>query len=125
MGTGRKKEVDVQTCTLLSKPEPDTCSFETPIGGSYQITAIVTDELGRKNQSRFTRWVSGGEQPPSRKVEQEKVTLIPDKETYQPGDTAQILVQSPFSPAEGMLTVSRSGILYTTAFPHRRWLHHA
>ena len=50
------------------------------------------------------------------KVEQEKVTLIPDKQTYQPGDTAQILVQSPFSPAEGMLTVSRSGILYATRF---------
>jgi hypothetical protein len=108
--------VDVQTCSLLSTPEPDTCSFETPLGGSYQITAQVTDELGRKNQSRFTRWVSGGEQPPSRKVEQEKVTLIPDKETYQPGDTAEILVQSPFTPAEGLLTVSRNGLLYTTRF---------
>ncbi len=115
-GNWVEEVVDVQTCSVLSKPEPDTCSFETPLGGSYQITAVVTDELGRKNQSRFTRWVSGGEQPPSRKVEQEKVTLIPDKETYQPGDTAEVLVQSPFSPAEGLLTVSRSGILYTTRF---------
>jgi uncharacterized protein YfaS (alpha-2-macroglobulin family) len=108
--------VDVQTCSLLSKPEPATCSFETPLGGSYQITAIVTDEAGRKNQSRFTRWVSGGQEPSARKVEQEKVTLIPDKESYQPGDTAQVLVQSPFTPAEGLLTVSRSGILYTKRF---------
>jgi hypothetical protein len=115
-GNWVEEVVDVQTCSLLSQPEPDTCSFETPLGGSYQITAQVTDELGRKNQSRFTRWVSGGEQPPSRKVEQEKVTLIPDKETYQPGDTAEILVQSPFTPAEGMLTVSRNGLLYTTRF---------
>ena len=72
--------------------------------------------MGRKNQSRFTRWVSGGQEPASRKLEQEAVTLVPDKETYQPGDTAQILVQSPFTPAEGLLTVSRSGILYTTRF---------
>ncbi len=115
-GEWTEQEVDVQTCSVLSGPEPGSCSFETPIGGSYQITAIVTDDLGHKNQSRFTRWVSGGQQPPSRKVEQEKVTLIPDKQTYQPGDTAQILVQSPFSPAEGLLTVSRSGILYTQRF---------
>ena len=115
-GNWMEEEVDVQTCSVLSQPEPATCSFETPLGGSYQITAIVTDELGRKNQSRFTRWVSGGQQPPARKVEQEKVSLIPDKETYQPGDTAQILVQSPFTPAEGLMTVSRSGILYTTRF---------
>ena len=49
-------------------------------------------------------------------MEQEEVTLIPDKETYQPGDVARILVQSPFSPAEGLLTVNRSGILYTQRF---------
>ena len=115
-GNWVEEVVDVQTCSLLSKPEPDSCSFETSLGGSYQITAQVTDELGRKNQSRFTRWVSGGEQPPSRSVEQEEVTLIPDKETYQPGDTAEVLVQSPFTPADGLLTVSRSGILYTTRF---------
>ena len=115
-GNWAEEGVDVQTCTQLSAPEPATCSFETPLGGSYQITAIVTDDLGRKNQSRMTRWVSGGQQPPARTVEQEKVTLIPDKQNYQPGDTAQILVQSPFSPAEGILTVSRSGILYTKRF---------
>ena len=115
-GNWSEEVADVQTCALPSQPEPTSCSFETPIGGSYRITAIVTDELGRKNQSRFTRWVSGGQEPTSRKLEQEDVTLIPDKETYQPGDTAQILVQSPFTPAEGLLTVSRSGILYTTRF---------
>ncbi|MDO9302593.1 MAG: MG2 domain-containing protein, partial [Anaerolineales bacterium] len=121
-GEWSEQVVDVQTCSLLSTLEPGSCSFETPLGGSYQITAIVTDELGRKNQSKFTRWVSGGKQPPARKVEQEQVTLIPDKETYQPGDTAKILVQSPLaqspvgSPAEGMVTVTRSGILYTTRF---------
>jgi uncharacterized protein YfaS (alpha-2-macroglobulin family) len=86
------------------------------VGGTYRITGTVTDELGRKNQSQLTRWVSGGKLPPARKVEQESATLIPDKETYQPGDTAQILVMSPFSPAEGLLTVSRSGILYTQRF---------
>ena len=115
-GTWNEEEADIQKCSTQSKLEPGTCSFETPIGGSYRITAVVRDEKERANQTRFTRWVSGGQRPPSRKVEQEEVTLVPDKETYQPGDTAQILVQSPFSPAEGLLTVSRSGFLYTTRF---------
>jgi len=115
-GVWSEEEVDVQKCGVQSTTEPQTCIFETPIGGTYRITAVVTDEKGRLNQSQFTRWVSGGQLPPSRKVEQEKVTLIPDKETYQPGDTAEILVQSPFSPAEGLLTVTRSGILYTQRF---------
>ncbi len=115
-GNWGQQEVDVQECTVGSKLEPVTCTFETLVGGRYQITAVVADEMGRQNQSRFTRWVSGGQQPPSREVEQEEVTLIPDKETYQPGDVAQILVQTPFTPAEGLLTVTRSGILYTERF---------
>jgi uncharacterized protein YfaS (alpha-2-macroglobulin family) len=115
-GNWSQQEVDPQTCKLGSQQAPVTCAFETTVGGSYLITAEVSDELGRKNQSQFTRWVSGGSQPPSRKVEQEVVTLIPDQETYQPGDVAHVLVQSPFSPAEGLLTVDRSGILYTERF---------
>ena len=115
-GSWREVEVDIQECTVGSEQEPVSCTFETPMGGRYQITAVITDEMGRQNQSQFTRWVSGGQQPPSRKVEQETANLIPDKETYQPGDVAQILVQSPFSLSEGLLTVSRSGILYTERF---------
>jgi len=107
---------DSQTCEIKSKSEPVQCSFETPNGGKYRIKATVTDEKGRTNYSQFDRWVSGGEIPPTRDLEQEQVTLIPDKEEYQPGDTARILVQSPFYPAEGLLTISRSGILYTEPF---------
>ncbi len=115
-GAWQQEAVDVQECTVGSGPEPVSCTFKTDMGGEYQITATVADASGRKNQSRFTRWVSGGQQPAARKVEQEEVTLIPDKDSYQPGDVAQVLVQSPFSPAEGLLTVSRSGILYTERF---------
>lgn len=43
----------------------------------------------------MTRWVSGGKPPVRRNIEQEQATLIPDKQSYQPGDTAEILVQSP------------------------------
>ena len=115
-GQWQEEEADVQLCQAGSQSEPVTCTFETPIGGSYRITATVNDEQGRQNQSQMTRWVSGGKQPPARQVEQEKLTLIPDKESYQPGDVAQILVQSPFSPAEGLLTVNRSGIVSTQRF---------
>ena len=62
--TGSEEEVDVQTCTAGSQTEPVTCTFETPVGGTYRITAVVTDDQGRQNQSQFTRWVSGGKQPP-------------------------------------------------------------
>lgn len=115
-GAWGEEEVDIQTCQVGSTREPVSCVFDTSLGGTYRITAEVTGAQGRTNRSQLTRWVSGGERPPSRTVEKESLTLIPDKESYQPGDTARILVQSPFTPAEGLLTVSRSGILYTERF---------
>jgi uncharacterized protein YfaS (alpha-2-macroglobulin family) len=115
-GSWGEEEVDVQECNVDSAAEPVICTFETSEGGTIRVTATVTDNQGRLNQSEFTRWVSGGQRPPARNVEQEVVTLIPDKETYQPGQTAEILVQAPFSPAEGLLTVGRSGLLYTERF---------
>jgi alpha-2-macroglobulin len=115
-GSWREVEADVQECSLVSTEEALRCTFKTPVGGRYRITALVSDDLERQNKTQFIRWVSGGDLAPSRDVEQEQATLIPDKETYQPGDVAEILVQSPFSPAEGLLTVSRSGLLYTERF---------
>jgi uncharacterized protein YfaS (alpha-2-macroglobulin family) len=115
-GRWGEEAVDVQECAVGSTLEPVSCTFETTMGGEYEITAVVTDGAGRRNQSQFTRWVSGGRRPVARKVELEAVTLIPDRESYQPGDVAQVLVQAPFSPAEGLLTVARSGILYTERF---------
>ena len=115
-GQWSEEEADVQECTVDSMEEPVSCEFETPVGGRYRITAIVKDELDRGNKSQFVRWVSGSDLRPSRDVEQEEATLVPDKETYQPGDVAEILVQGPFNPAEGLLTVSRNGVLYTERF---------
>jgi hypothetical protein len=112
-GSWQEVEVDPQTCRVTSEDEPVSCTFQTTAGGKVQIQAVVEDDSGRPNQSRLTRWVSGGDRPPSRKLEQESLTLIPNQETYQPGDTAEILVQAPFESGELLLTVSRDGILYS------------
>ena len=115
-GTWQEIEVAAQPCTVESAREPVRCTFETPDGGTYRITATVVDDRGRPNRTEITRWVTGGERPPARTVEQEEVTLIPDKKDYQPGDTAEILVQAPFYPAEGMVTLRRSGIVQSERF---------
>ena len=110
------------------------CTFRPKEGGVYRVTARVYDDRERPNESELTLWVAGGKKPPARDVEQEKVELIPDRKEYRAGDTAEILVQSPFFPAEGLLTLRRSGIVSTERFrmnepshtlrvPHRGGLH--
>ena len=124
-GEWRETEQDRQECSLkttaASTPH-DTehgfaaCSFAVTLGGEYRITAIVEDGAGRRSQTELTRWVSGGQRPPSRAVEMEQLELIPDGDNYAAGDVARILVQAPFFPAEGLVTVRREGIVSAERF---------
>jgi len=114
--TYQEQEVNPQPCTVKSAAEPVRCTFETPEGGTYRITAIVTDAQGRPNRTELTRWVSGGDLVPSREVKQEEITLVPDKQQYRAGETAEILVQAPFYPAEGVLTLRRTGLVQSERF---------
>ncbi|MCI0489561.1 MAG: MG2 domain-containing protein [Blastocatellia bacterium] len=111
-----QKEINPQDCSVRSQAGPVQCSFETKEGGVYSVTATILDDRERKNESELTLWVAGGKLPPQRDIEQEKAELIPDRKEYQDGDTAEVLVQAPFYPAEGVLTLRRSGIVHTERF---------
>ncbi len=95
---------------------PVRCSFEPSEGGRYRIAATVTDTEGRSNLTELTRWVSGGDRPQSRRVQLEQLTLIPNGEQWQPGDVAEVLVQSPFVDAHGLAVISRGSIDRTITF---------
>ena len=127
---GEWKEVTVeeQVCTAKStQAEPHqtagaqsgtlaSCSFTATQGGRYVITATVMDDRERFNESEITVWVPGGKQPPKRNVEQEEVQIIPSKKDFAPGDVAELLVIAPFTPAEGVLTLRRDGLVKTERF---------
>lgn len=115
-GEWKEVEADPQEQTITSGTDPVKATFQTREGGTYKIIAIVMDERERHNQSGLTLWVSGGKVPLRRDVEQETATLIPDRKEYKDGDTAEILVQSPFYPADGLVTLRRSGIVTSEHF---------
>lgn len=112
-GVYRETREDLQTETVLSKSEGNKVRFKTDSGGTYTVKARVTDEKGRPNESTLTVWVSGAELPSAENAKQQNLTLIPDRKEYRAGETAEILVFSPFAPAEGQITYRRSGLLKT------------
>ncbi|MBK9153749.1 MAG: hypothetical protein IPM25_05970 [Chloracidobacterium sp.] len=121
-GSWKEVTVDEQTCSVKTGSGDQVaghiakCTFTAKAGGRYTVTATVMDDRERFNQSEFTIWVPGGKQPPKRDLEQEDVQIIPSKKEYAPGDVAELLVISPFTPAEGVLTLRRDGIVKTERF---------
>ena len=115
-GGWREEPFDVRECAVTSSHEPVRCTLNPTEGGRYHISAIVSDDQGRPNESEMSVWVAGGKALPVRTLEQEKVTLIPDRLEYRAGDVAEVLVLAPFYPAEGVLTLRRSGIEHAERF---------
>ncbi|MFN0278335.1 MAG: alpha-2-macroglobulin family protein [Pyrinomonadaceae bacterium] len=124
-GSWKEETIDEQTCTVKSIVSesgavatgfPSRCTFIAKQGGQYTINATVMDDRERFNESTLTIWVPGGKQPPKRNVEQEEAQIIPSKKDYVPGDVAEILVIAPFTPAEGVVTLRRDGIVKTERF---------
>ncbi len=112
----QEKEVDEQTCSITSGDAPVMCSLPTKKGGRYRVVAVVSDEFGRKSQTSASVWVMDRDTPPSRDLKQDAVELVTDKKEYAPGDTAELLVIAPFTPAEGVLVLARQGIVSTERF---------
>lgn len=117
-GVWQQVEQETEPCLVTAGAEVQTCRFVARHGGNYRARARITDSEGRPNETVLEVWVTGGDfkQAPSRRVSQETVTLVPEGSAWQPGDTARILVQSPFAPAEGLVTVGRNGVMETRRF---------
>ena len=106
----------MQEREVESKATPVQVRFDGREGGSWRVVARVNDEQDRRNETELLVWVAGGRLPPRRDLEKDEVTLVPDRKEYGAGDVARILVLAPFAPAEGLLTLRRSGLLREERF---------
>lgn len=107
---------DPHTCTVTSAATPVSCTFTPTVGGEYRITATVTDEQGRTSRTQLTRWVAGPDGSSATTVAEQALTLIPDRQEYQPGQSAKLLVATPFTTGTGLITLSHNGIVSSQTF---------
>jgi uncharacterized protein YfaS (alpha-2-macroglobulin family) len=80
--------------------------------GTYQVRAIGRDASGRQASTRLSLWATGAGAVVWPQPAAERLALVPDQVSYEPGQTASILVPSPFgSPVEALVTIERSSVL--------------
>ena len=89
-------------------------TFVPPRGGTYRVVAEPanpTPETASIRSSRFL-WIAGENYVSWRRENHDRITLVSDKNTYEVGETAEILIPSPFEgPHYALVTVERKGIL--------------
>ena len=89
-------------------------SFTPPNGGIFKITAKMRDADGNEILASNEVWVSSGEYVSWRQQNSNRIDLVADAQNYEVGDTAQILITSPFQgKTEALITVERGDVLTT------------
>ena len=82
-------------------------SFTPPNPGTYQLTL-----RSGKAETKVMIWVSGVTTAKWPELPKYKVELIPDAETYNPGQVASIFIPNPFpEEATALITVERSEVM--------------
>ncbi|HMN27047.1 MAG TPA: alpha-2-macroglobulin family protein, partial [Caldilineaceae bacterium] len=105
----------VVTTTVTSGRDGAALISWTPAkGGQYQVVARGTDDAGNVVNSATYLYVSD---PQNSAVvawpreNNDRIKLVADKQLYEPGETARILVPNPFSgEVKALLTLERSGV---------------
>ena len=97
--------------SAVSAAAPQELSYTPNRAGFYRLRLEVTDGSGRKNQTGFVFSVSGGNTVAWPRYDRERIDLVLDKSSYKIGDTASVIVQTPFENARGLLTVEANGVL--------------
>ncbi len=87
-------------------------TFSAPQAGTYHVIARAQDEAGRLVQSGRFVWAIGEGAAPWLRENNDRIRLIANQSSYLPGETADILIPSPFSGTHyALVTVERGHIL--------------
>lgn len=85
--------------------------FVPPKGGIYRARVTALDAQGNPGSASAYMWVAGKEYIPWQQSNDRGFELVTDKKSYLPGETAQILIASPFQgEAYALVTVERGRI---------------
>ncbi|MCX6069510.1 MAG: MG2 domain-containing protein [Chloroflexi bacterium] len=89
-----------------------TYSFRPERSGTYHLRVEGKDAAGRTASSSLTLWVYGPEAFSWRSTGTNRIALVADRSEYEPGDTARILIPSPFSQTvSALVTIERAHVL--------------
>jgi alpha-2-macroglobulin len=83
-----------------------------PNGGTFKVIVSTRDEVGTEVLASSFSWVSSTSYVSWRQANDESVDLVPEQTDYSVGDTAKILITSPYqSTSEALISIERGGII--------------
>ena len=93
------------------------CNAKPALTGSVLVQASVTDDAGNNSYANTEIYIPSGEQREwFEGHDDDRISVLPEKPRYEPGETARVQVRMPFSEATVLVTIEREGILAASVF---------
>jgi uncharacterized protein YfaS (alpha-2-macroglobulin family) len=110
------QETPVYTTTTNTNANGEAVvTLTPPSGGTYRVRASGRDARGNEIHSSAYFWVWGGRDSYWRQESNNRIELVADKREYEVGDTAEILIPSPYTgTVYALITIERGHILETS-----------
>lgn len=103
----------VSTCYITSDKVDQSCGLSVQDSGQHLLRASSTDQFGHQVFASTSFYAVGGGRAAAFRDYDERaaVELVADRTIYKPGQTARILVKSPFAQAQAWVTIERDNVL--------------
>ncbi len=106
-----EKDTLIGTKEIQSGDTPETLVFQPDKSGFYLIQAEAQDKSGNTITTTSSVYITGKDYIPWHRDNDDAIEVIPDSAHYQPGDTAELLIKSPYEKTLALITVERESIL--------------
>ena len=103
-------ETPIGTQTVTTAEKPVSVTFAIPEGGTYIIRVTARDRDGRRARTDLSFYAMGRGYTAWMRYDHNRIDLEPERRTYKPGETAKIMIKSPWERATALLTIEREGI---------------
>ncbi len=111
-----RKEIPAGKWDVKTAGEPVPLHLDLEAGGEYRLVATASDSDGRSTTTSVWFYAVGGGYTAWERYDHNRIDLVPEKKTYKPGDTARIMIKSPWESATALLTTEREGVRTSRPF---------
>jgi uncharacterized protein YfaS (alpha-2-macroglobulin family) len=86
------------------------CERPVEESGSLILEAVTRDRSGRESAAQRSVWVAGEADWWFEAEDSDRIDVIPERNRYEPGETARFQVRMPFRRATVLISVEREGV---------------
>ncbi len=106
-----QRNLEISSFSFTSSRDTSTWTWTPDRPGQYFFTVTAKDEQGRPAEAADSFYVTGTGDAWWSRADTDIIEIVPDKTSYKPGETARLMVKSPFPKSRALVTVEREGII--------------